>query len=124
MASPLPVVAYTSTQTIMANAVMYPWLVRMHPSDSQRAEVTSQMLRNFDWKKVFMIVDNASTWAASLAKEITDKSRVHNIEVENWKTPHLRDMRRLNETRLDLLAAAEYAKAKEYVEEKRREKHS
>jgi ABC-type branched-subunit amino acid transport system substrate-binding protein len=124
MASPLPVVAYTSTQTILADAVLYPWLVRMYPSDSQRAEVTAQMLRNYDWKKVFMIVDNASTWAASLANEITDKSSAHNIEVEQWKTPHLRDMRRLNETQLDLLAAAEYAMAKEYVGRGEREKYS
>ena len=35
MASPLPTVSYSSTQAIMENATMYPWLVRMYPSDSQ-----------------------------------------------------------------------------------------
>ena len=75
MSPPLPTVAYTSSQAIMENAAQFPWLVRMFPSDSQRAEATTQLLRNYEWTKVFMIVDEAYTWANSLAKDIAEKSR-------------------------------------------------
>ena len=75
MSPPLPTVAYTSSQAIMENAAQFPWLVRMFPSDSQRAEATTQMLRNYEWTKIFMVVDEEYTWANSLAKDIADKSR-------------------------------------------------
>ena len=114
MSSPLPTVSYSSTQAIMENITQFPWLVRMFPSDSQRAEATTQMLRNYGWKKMFMIVDQASTWANSLAKSITDKSSNYGIVLENWWTPHLRNMSKLNATRLDLLEAAKLARSKGY----------
>ena len=114
MSSPLPTVAYASTQAILENATLYPWLVRMYPSDSQRADATSYMLRNYGWTKVLVLVDQASTWANSLAKDITDKSAAHGIVLDNWWTPHLRDMSKLNATKQDLAAAAKHARDKGY----------
>ena len=111
MASPLPTVAYASTQAIMGNAKLYPWLVRMYPSDSQRVDATTHLMRNYKWTKVFQLVDGSSTWSRSLAKGITDESAAHGIKVESWSTPHLRDMGRLNATQADLAAAAKHARA-------------
>jgi ABC-type branched-subunit amino acid transport system substrate-binding protein len=112
MSSPLPTVAFRSSQVIMENTTQFPWLVRVYPSDSQRADATSYMLRNYGWTKVLVLVDQASTWANSLAKGITDKSAAHGIVLESWWTPHLRDMSKLNATKLDLAAAAKHAKDK------------
>ena len=112
MASPLPTVSYSSTQAIMENATQYPWLVRIYPSDSQRVDATTQMLRHYKWTKLFMIVDEAYVWAKSLAKGMTDKAKVHGIELNSWFTPHLRDASKLNATKADLAAAATYARAK------------
>ena len=72
------------------------------------------MLRNYGWTKVLVLVDQASVWASSLAKDITDKSAAHGIVLDSWWTPHLRDMSKLNATKLDLEAAAKRAKDKGY----------
>jgi hypothetical protein len=63
---------------------------------------------------VLVLVDQASTWANSLAKDITDKSAAHGIVLDNWWTPHLRDMSKLNATKQDLAAAAKHARDKGY----------
>jgi len=86
----------------------------MFPSDSQRAIVTTQFLRNYAWTRVFMVVDQASTWANSLAAGITDMSAKHGITLDSWWTPHLRDMSKLNATKKDLAAAAKHARALDY----------
>ena len=111
MASPLPTVAYSSTQAILESKSKYPWLVRMFPSDSQRVDATVKMMRSFGWSKMFMMVDQNSQWATSLAKDITDKGETFGIKMDNWWTPNLRDMAKVNVTKANLAAAAKHARA-------------
>ena len=111
MSSPLPTVSYLSSKATLANAMMYPWLVRLGPSDSQRAQAATNLLRSYGWTRPFMMVDEASTWASSLAKEIVSKSADHEIKFESWYAPHLQDITRLNATKADLAAGAKYARA-------------
>ena len=110
MASPLPTIAYSSTQAILESKLNYPWLVRMFPSDSQRADATVKMMRSFGWSKMFVMVDQNSSWASSLAKDITDKGKTFGIEMDNWWTPNLRNMSKVNATKANLAAAAKHAR--------------
>ena len=90
MSPPAPTVSYASTQTVVGNSTLYPWVVRVFPGDSQRVTSMVRTLRKFKWTRVFQLVDAGQAWASAVALQIQQEAAKYGIVVKNYPISNMR----------------------------------